>query len=271
MYGGIVGFVAVWTISDRAVAVSFCGSDLLGESLTNSVSRLAASYGVFASRHAARKATGIVVKSRNLADALPDDVDRARVRIIPNGVDLDRFTPLDRSSCRRRLNWRNDRFHVLFSTNAGAPDKRPHLAHAAVRELNSLGIGAEFHQLSGVVHEEVPLWLNASDAVLVTSVSEGSPNIVKEALACNVPVVSLDVGDVREQIHGIHGCYIASDNPKDLADKLGAVRKGPSRVSGRPKMEQLSLSVVAQRLRAFYADVSDWYRSDRNGAAFGRL
>ena len=62
--------------------------------------------------------------------------------------------------------------------------------------------------------------MNAADAVLLTSLHEGSPNAVKEAMACDVPVVAVDVGDVRERIGDADGCYVAAATPEALADKL---------------------------------------------------
>src|SRR4030095_2056880 len=93
------------------------------------------------------------------------------------------------------------------------------------------------------------------DVVLLTSLHEGSPNIVKEALACNRAVVSVDVGDVRERIEGIEGCYLALPEASDLAAKLRLCHAGPSRVAGRIKMQDLSLEHIARRLTEFYEDV----------------
>src|SRR5262249_3718279 len=152
---------------------------------------------------------GIVVKAKNLQEALPDDVKRLQIRIIPNGIDLHRFRPLDRHTCRAQLGWHAHCFHVLFASNTGASGKRFDLSQAAVQALNGLGTQAELHQLSGVPHDEVAVWLNASNALLLTSLTEGSPNIVKEALACDLPVVSVEVGDVGERIQEIEGCYLA--------------------------------------------------------------
>jgi teichuronic acid biosynthesis glycosyltransferase TuaC len=106
-----------------------------------------------------------------------------------------------------------------------------------------------------VPHEEVPVWLNASDVVLLTSLHEGSPNIVKEALACNIPVVSVDVGDVRERIQGIEGCYLVDPEPGDLAAKLQMVHAGSRRVVSRIKIQELSLERVALQLKKFYSEV----------------
>jgi teichuronic acid biosynthesis glycosyltransferase TuaC len=143
-------------------------------------------------------------------------------------------------------------FHVLFPANSGDPVKRPQLAQSAVDTLNRQGLRAEMHALHGVPHHRVPVWLNASDALLLTSAHEGSPNIIKEALACNVPVVSVDVGDVRERIAGIKGCHIAPPLPEALAAGLRQVHAGPRRVEGRGTLDELSLEGVAARLRAFY-------------------
>ena len=255
MYGGVMADQVTRVIKDTPTVVSFCGSDLLGEHLSGTFRKFIAGYGVVASHAAARRATGIVVKSRNLYDALPSDVDRSTVRIIPNGVDLELFKPLDQDTCRNRLGWRDDRLNVLFPTNGGDPRKRPDLAKAAVEAVSRSGITAEMHQLQGVPHNEVPVWLNASDVILLTSLHEGSPNVIKEALACNVPIVSVDVGDVRERIDGIEGCYLALPEPGDLAAKLRLVYTGPRGVAGREKMQDLSLERVACRLTKLYEEV----------------
>jgi glycosyltransferase involved in cell wall biosynthesis len=252
MYGGVMAQLVTRAVQRTPTVISFCGDDLLGELLSGPARKLVSRCGIVASYKAARRAQGIVVKSRNLQDALPGDVPASRIRIIPNGVDLERFKPLDRHESRDRLGWRADRLNVLFPANTGDPRKRPGLARAAVEGAERLGVGVDLHCLRGVPHDRVPIWLNAADAVLLTSLHEGSPNIIKEALACDVPVVSVDVGDVRERIQGIDGCYIARADAGDLAAKLQLVHFGPRRVDGRTHVRDLSLRRVAQRLRQFY-------------------
>jgi glycosyltransferase involved in cell wall biosynthesis len=265
MYGGIMADLVTRAVRDRPTVISFCGDDLLGELLSGTLRKFISKYGIVSSHRAARRAHGIVVKSKNLEDALPNDVARSKIRIIPNGIDLDRFKPLDRESCRNQLGWRADYFHVLFPTNSrDDPRKRPQLAKAAVEIADRLGFRIEMHQLRRVPHDQVPIWLNASDTVLLTSLHEGSPNIIKEALACNIPVVSVDVGDVRERIQGITGCYLASQDPTDLAQKLQLVHAGPRRVAGRIEMENLSLERVASRLVEFYEEVLASWRANHS-------
>lgn len=261
MYGGVIADLASRVIHDRPIVVSFCGSDLLGELLSGYLRKLVSGYGVLASHRAARRAQRIVVKSKNLRDALPASVDRSKIRIIPNGVDLERFKPLSRKACRSRLGWSTYGFHVLFPANSGDPRKRPQLAKAAVEILRCLGIQAEMHLLRGVPHEEVPIWLNACDVVLLTSLHEGSPNVIKEALACDVPVVSVDVGDVRKHIERIEGCYLALPEPNDLAAKLQAIYAGPRRVASRAKMQELSLGRISLHLKELYCEVVTRYKT----------
>jgi glycosyltransferase involved in cell wall biosynthesis len=140
---------------------------------------------------------------------------------------------------------------VLFATNNDDPVKRPELAREAVRRLESKGHRAELHVLRGVPNTEVPVWLNAADAVLLTSHQEGSPTIVKEALACGRPIVSVRVGDVPARIGGVHGCHLVDADPDALAHGLEAVMAGPAAVDPRAAAEQ-SLEVAAERLLDLY-------------------
>jgi glycosyltransferase involved in cell wall biosynthesis len=254
MYGGVMADIVTRAVNDRSTVVTFHGSDLLGDRSAGRIMQLMANYGVRASWRAARRATGIVAVSEIVGSALPDNIDRSKVRIIPCGIDLERFRPLDRAACRRQLGWTSNKFYVLFGGNGGNPIKRFHLAQAAVHELSALGVAAEIRQLQGLENRIVPLWINASDVVLLTSFHEGSPTIVKEALACGVPVVSVDVGDVRERILGIKGCYIATPDPSDLAAKLRLVVSSGKRISSH-NIQELTLETVAAKLKRFYSDL----------------
>jgi glycosyl transferase family 1 len=251
MYGGVMSATVTRTIRERPVLVSFCGSDLLG-SRGGPVEMLSGRFGVIASKRAAVRATGIVVKSKNLLSALPSGINRSRIWILPNGVDLRRFKPMDRSESERRLGWDPARRHVLFPADPTRPEKRFALAEACVAHLNQSGAEAELHVLRDVPHAEVPWWMNAAGAILMTSTHEGSPNAVKEALACNVPVVSVDVGDVRARIDAIDGCFVAEPTPEDLAAKLGVALERNAPIDGRERLDDVSVDHVAAKLREIY-------------------
>ncbi len=254
MYGGALAALGVPAARGVPRVVSFCGVDLLGARYGTLRYQVRTGLGRMASLVAARMCEQIIVKSRNLAAGLPRSIRESRTTIIPNGISLDRFRPMEGAECRSRLGWAPGRFHILFSTtNRSNEKKRLVLAEAAVEVLRQGGVDAELHGLWHIPHEEVPVWINASDVLLFTSrEDEGSPNIVKETLACGRPVVSVDVGDVIERIDGIDGCYIAQADPRDLADKLGNVVNGRRRVDSLDAMKDLTIETVAHRVEAVY-------------------
>jgi glycosyltransferase involved in cell wall biosynthesis len=252
MYGGVMAH-AVATVSDRIpVVVSLCGDDILGTVGRWPVAAVRSWINRTASIKACKMADGVVAKSENLARAIAPFVDHSKVKVIPNGIDLDRFRPIERTLCLRRLGWSADSFHILFPLNGDPTVKRLRLAEQSAHLARKLGIPVEFHALQNISHDEVPLWLNASDVLLLTSIHEGSPNIVKEGLACNIPIVSVDVGDVVERIRGIDGCHIVSADPRSIAICLQTVASRRLRIHGRPQVLHLSLSKIADKLRLFY-------------------
>jgi teichuronic acid biosynthesis glycosyltransferase TuaC len=255
MYGGIMAYQVTKTVTRIPQIVTFHGSDLLGERLSGNVRRMISALGVRASWAAARRATGVVTVSEALKNALPGDVSRRKIHVIPCGIDIELFKPSDREECRMKLGWRPGVFHILFPANSGDPVKRPQLARAAIEVLSQRGVPVEMHYLRGVPYKDVPIWLNASDALLVTSLQEGSPTVVKEALACDLPVVSVKVGDVSYWIEGVHGCYLASPVAEDLAAKLLMVYSGPRRVQGRERVAEVSIDRIASRIETFYRSI----------------
>ena len=257
MYGGVMADKITDLPRARPVIVTFHGSDLLGENLSGMWRKLVSHHGVRCSWLAARRAQGVVVVARHLERVLPAEVDRRKVRVIPCGIDLERFQPMNKDDCRQKLGWTPKTFHVLFPANVGDPVKRPWLARAAVETLQAQGVQAELHLLAGVPYAEVPWWINACDVLILTSLHEGSPTVVKEALACQVPVVSVEVGDVAERIAGVEGCHLAAAEPHALARKLLAVRNRNARVHAGAAVAALSLTQVAERLKGFYDEVLD--------------
>lgn len=255
MYGGVMADQVTKRNGLPPALVTFHGSDLLGENLSGIARKIISHYGVLCSRRAARRADGIIVVARHLLKALGKAVNQSKVQVIPCGIDLKRFRPMDRKSCQERLNWEPEHFHVLFATSAGDPVKRPELARAAVDLLERKCGRTTFHVLSGTPNTEVPYWLNAADVLLLTSKHEGSPTIVKEALACGLPVVSVKVGDVAERIEGIDNCHLAEAEPAALARKLELVFKLRRRLDCREKLRELSCEAIATQLEHFYQEI----------------
>lgn len=264
MYGGFMA-EAVTRAVEVPTVVSFCGADLLREPL-RIVQRVSARAGILASWCAAARASQVIVKSEGLGSALPRWIERTKVHVVPNGVDLTRFKPMNMYECRSQLQWPPEEFSILFY-DSGDPTKRRALAEASVEVLRrELGVSVRLRTLRGVPHEEVPIWLNAADVVLCTSATEGSPNVIKEALACEVPIVSVPVGDVERWLAPVKGCYLTDPDPVHIADCLSLVavemnhrregalkqRREGSRAAGREIMADFSVEAVAEEVRAVY-------------------
>ena len=256
MYGGVMADQVVRRHHVRPIVVTFHGSDLLGENLSGWKRKIISRYGVYCSRRAARAAESVVVVARHLAEALNGAASPDKTHVIPCGIDLERFQRMDPLACKQKLGWNARSFHVLFASSNGDPVKRPWLAQAAVAQMSHADRPPELHYLTGISNADVPVWLNAGDVLLLTSMHEGSPTVVKEALACGLPVVSVDVGDVAERIEGIEGCHLAQSDPADLAAKLGSVRRHRQRLDCDGRLKELSILSVAQKLKQCYEGIT---------------
>jgi len=142
---------------------------------------------------------------------------------------------------------------VLFSGSFSNEVKNPALAKEAMENVAD----AEFVELRGYNRKEVNLLMNAADCLLMTSHREGSPQVVKEALACGTPIVSVDVGDVKDVVSGTEGCYIAERNPDDISDKIRQALAFKGKTNGRQRIIDLGLNneLVANRLVSIYNQV----------------
>ncbi len=174
--------------------------------------------------------------------------------VTPSGVNFEEFKPLVRATCRERLVWSASEKIILFNAGKTPRLKRIDLAVAAINILKQSNENVRLEILTGNVKpEEMIYYLNAADVVLMTSDHEGSPGIVKEALACNIPVVSVDVGDVAKRIKNISGCFLTTRNPSEIAATLHRVLSTPTSVNSREIIfSELSSNVIARSIAATY-------------------
>jgi glycosyltransferase involved in cell wall biosynthesis len=237
------------------LVVSYCGDDLLGTRLPDGSVKGRSRIEAAVFRQLARVAAATITKSEEMERALPAAA-RARNHVIPNGVDLDRFRPVERAAARRELGWHADEVVALFAANPEVVSKNHPLAEEAARLAASRVPGLRLRVAWGSPPERMPLMMSAADALLMTSTSEGSPNVVKEAMACELPVVSTPVGDAPERLSGVAGCHVSPPEPDALADALiQALAHGRSR-EARAAVEPLSLERVAKRVLGVYREVS---------------
>ncbi|NVO03693.1 MAG: glycosyltransferase family 4 protein [Bacteroidetes bacterium] len=172
--------------------------------------------------------------------------------IISCGVDLNTFFPIDKNECREKLNLSKERKLVLYGTSFDYGVRKNYkLAVNAIANIENV----ELLEIKNVNREKVNLLMNACDVLLMTSFFETGPQVVKEAMACNCPIVTTDVGDVREVIGDTEGCYITSYEPEDVAAKIKLALEFGKRTNGRERMGAYENSVIADRIIEIYREV----------------
>ena len=180
------------------------------------------------------------------------------VQIIPCAVDTAIFFPGDAAEARSALGWSLTDNYVLFSSAFDNAVKNAPLAKASILELQDPGV--HLIELKGKSRSEVALMMNACDVALMTSYSEGSPQFVKEAMACGTPVVSTHVGDVAELSTGVDGHFIVNSNCHEVAQSLRRAiqfRQSVKLTNGPALIHEYGLSpnAVANKLMLLYKSV----------------
>jgi len=215
----------------------------------------------------ARRADELVVVSSHMKAYLP----KRRVHVIPSGLDFSRLPLLSTEDARRQLGLPLSKRLVLFVGNPAEARKRHDLAREIVARLDKT-LDAELVVAWQVPHERVPIYMNACDALLFVSMYEGSPNVVKEALACNLPVVSVDVGDVAERLAGVAGCRLCrTADPGELATALDDVLRTKQRIEGRAAVINLDETLLAEKMAQVYRLAANQRKAVRHraGDSFG--
>lgn len=231
------------------LVVTLRGSDILGIVGSDGRYTLAGRASQAATRFAVRRADAVVVVSEHMKAYFKTD---APVTVLPSGLDFELFRTMPRDEARDRLGWPREKRLVLFAGNPDQPRKRYGLARAAVDLLNRT-LPTELVVAWGVKHTDIPVYMNACDAFVFTSMQEGSPNVVKEALACDLPVVSVPIGDTTERLRGIEGCeLVAAEQPEAIAAALERVLRRGGRVAGRAAVAHLAEEAITARLIDVY-------------------
>ena len=243
--------------TDIPMVVSFCGGDLNGES--GSIFRqikyiLGRQLSILASFRSAHN----IIKSKTMLQYLPKD-HMTKTSVIPNGVDMSLFTDGNKAEAKGRMGWAKGK-KVLFAGRPDDPTKNFTLAKAAIDAAKKVIPDLTLESPKGVSHSDMPIILNAADVLLITSKKEGSPNIVKEALSCNLPVIAVPVGDLEWLLEGLQCSIMCKYDAKEIATAMIKLFNNdcPSRPEGRKKLLDMELdsALVAGKLIDIYEQVS---------------
>jgi teichuronic acid biosynthesis glycosyltransferase TuaC len=224
------------------VVVSFMGSDVLEEFgyLRKIIEKIVLTR-VYA------KIKYCICKSKEIQNKLTGNLIS---EVIPNGVNFDKFFPVNKEEARQRLGLLKDKKYILFASNPERKEKNYSLAVEAVRLTGNPDI--ILLPVHGLTQNKLNLYYSASDLLLLTSLFEGSPNVIKEAFVCNLPVVSTDVGDVSEILKYSGNSFITSFDGTDIAEKIITVLKSGDAQNDDLFVESLNEKHTAKRIIDFY-------------------
>lgn len=236
------GFLATFAFSGRPVITSLMGSDVKSDSKFRFL--------VFLFSRFFWKRT--IVKSADMFR----DLGLKYAKIIPNGVDLEVFFEVSKQEARKMIGLKDEDKVVLFAADPDRSEKNYALAHEAIKMLEE-NIITLF--LKDIIPEKVKFYYGAADVVLLTSHWEGSPNVVKEAMACNRPLITTNVGDVLWVIGDTEGCFVVSNDASEIAAKIRYCIDNVLNTKGRKRIQLLKLDSVsvAEKLLDVYGSVID--------------
>jgi glycosyltransferase involved in cell wall biosynthesis len=249
-YGTITSFLCACS-TRRPLAITFRGSDLNTDPTIN---LLRGRLGFLLSQISTLRASIVFCTSSRLRERLW--LRKNRAVILPSGVDLVLFQPREKGESRRILGWERDGRVVLFNVGHAPLLKGLPLARQAVaiaeKKLGPLRVV----ELDGnVAPEKIPIYLNAADCLVLASESEGSPNILKEALACNLPVAGVDVGDVAERLVGVCPSKVVPRDAASLGQAIFEILETPRRSNGRERIQECSEEKIANILHDIYRNL----------------
>jgi teichuronic acid biosynthesis glycosyltransferase TuaC len=252
-YGTMTSFFCAVTCGTPLV-ITFRGTDVKWD---DDVSGLQVRAGHVLSRLSTWRAAAVICVAGVLRDGLWTAALRREAEVIVGSVNLDLFQPMPRAEARAKVGWDAGGKTALFNIGNAPRRKRLDLAEGAVAFAQKKHPDLRLVTMAGeVTPERVPLMMSAADCLLMTSDVEGSPNVVKEAMSCNLPVVSVDVGDVVERLSEVRPSRVVERTPEALGRAVVEILDANCRSNGREiAVRDLSEQRNVERVMAVYARV----------------
>lgn len=251
-FGGVQGLITSLLFGSRTL-ISFHGTDLHGGSPVSFKEKIKSKIIRFSSVLSVLFSNQSTVVSENLIHFIPKRL-KSKVVVIPTGVNKSDFKEIDRNIAQDFLGIKNNYKYFLFSDISHSTVKRRDLADEIIISINKLGVKAKLLTMNQIPYNMVPYYIYASDFLLITSDKEGSPNIVKEALFCDVGVISTDVGDVGKYVkYTGNGFIFESIIPEHMAKEILEFLEVDSKNIHNYNKDILSLDYIAVQ----YLDIYD--------------
>ncbi len=202
-----------------------------------------------------RPLTPLVDRAIAVSDEIVEVGRLRRAHVIPCGIDFDLFKPIPQEQAREELGFPKDKKMVLWAGEYFRSEKRWDIVQETMKRLQQRIPDVELVLVTGKPLAAVPKYMNACDVLLLVSDVEGSPMVIKEAMACNLPIVSVLVGDVPEVIGETKGCFLCSQDPEDAAAKLELALRWGRRTNGREKIVHLESGNISRKIISIYDDL----------------
>ncbi len=210
-YGSGTGFFV--SLLNHNKVLSLRGSDWYVSPYNSLKERLYYKLGNLLTKLSIKKFNQIIVMSERMKYEICKKYPKTKTIVIPDGLNLSKFYPIQNKS--------NEKYRILFSSvTRGNKVKRYELAEAAYDIFHKRYPNSELVFMTDIPHSDVNMFINSCNVVLLTSTHEGWPNIIKEALACNIPFVSTDVSDLKKIANETDSCFICEPNEDSLAEGL---------------------------------------------------
>ena len=243
-------WVGLLTFSGVPVVVSLMGSDVYGSGGLSGNEKIRIRVDLMLVRLLQPLVSAIIVKSEKLLEGV---ALKSKADVVPNGVNFEKFQPRDQEMTRKKLGIDVDKKVILFLGHPTYVIKN----FALLKEAEALAREPSWEVLNPypTAPENIPAYINSADVLVLASLLEGSPNVVKEAMASNCPIVSTDVGDVSEIIGKTEGCYLTAFNPEDMKEKIEMALNYGRETTGRRDIQHLEINTIAKKIIGIYEKV----------------
>ena len=239
---GLCGMVAVLASRKKVPVVITCHN---GETLSKSANII--------SSLAIHRADYTICVAQHIYDKL--HIKPKTYMIQPCGIDLKDLPLVDKAKAMKEMGLSSDKINILFGGSFSNARKNAPLAQAAIALLKRDDIN--LIEMKGFNRHQVALLFNACDMLLLPTKSEGSPQVLKEAMACNCPIIATDVADISYLLQGVTNSYVTSFDPADVAEKIMRVIECGERSNGRDRINELKLDnpLVCETILGIYKEV----------------
>jgi glycosyltransferase involved in cell wall biosynthesis len=240
-------YVALLGRNKIPIVLSLMGDDAYGTPNAKGKTKVSSYYSILLTLLIQPFMKAIIAKSEQLGSYV---YLKRKLSIIPNGVNMNDFIPISQDKAKLDLGLELDKKYVLFLNNTKDIRKNFKLLANTIKnqEIDDFELLTPYP----VSHSDVIKYLSAADLLVHTSLREGSPNLIKEAMAMNCPIVTTKVGDVEQLLHGVDNCYLCDFDEKDLATKINKVLRSNRRSDSRSKMAFLQHDVIAKQIISVY-------------------